>query len=381
MLPPDLLVSVVSEAVGGTLAEVETTVSAFPYNWGAASTAGLWRVDASGRTSDGNASYAFFVKLLRHPRLWPFLFLVPEGAPRERFVNSMPWRLELEMLECGIAEVLPPGLRAPRLHAVRRYDDEHVALWYEYVENRSGSWSAHDYARTAFLLGRLAARRRAGAAVNEGLPAAFRVHPRDGVLRYYVEHRILKGIVPALRDGGIWRHPVLARAMAERRDPALPRDLLTLADRLPALLDLLEKLPQTFAHGDASPQNMLIPHDDEESRVVIDWGFPTSMPVGFDLGQLLVGLVNDGLCRVDLLPAIFDAILSAYLDGLAEERYEVEPEVVRTGFVGAAVVRTALVALPFELLDQPSAEEHHDLFVNQLELSRYLVDLATTLPG
>jgi hypothetical protein len=33
-----------------------------------------------------------------------------------------------------------------------------------------------------------------------------------------------------------------------------------------------------------------------------------------------------------------------------------------------------------DLLDQPAVEEHHDLFVNQLRLTRYLLGLATTLP-
>jgi hypothetical protein len=379
-LPSDALSAVTSEALGIDVQVADISVSAFPYNWGAICTAGLWRVDVSGQSASGPASYSFFVKLLRHPRLWPHIDLVPEGPPRELFVRAVPWRIELEMLESGIADLLPPGMRAPKLHAVRRYDDDHAALWYEFVTVRPGEWTVDDYARSARLLGRLAARRRLGNPVNDRLPTYCRVEPRDGALRYYVEHRILMGVVPTLRERGVWGHPVLAKALAEVGDETLPADMVALADRLPALLDLLETLPQTYAHGDASPQNLLVPRDEPTTRVAIDWGFGTPLPVGFDLGQLLIGLVNDRVCGVDQLPSIFEAILSSYLEGLAEEGYDEDPEVVRIGFAGSVVARTGLVAVPFELLDQPGVGEHHDLLVNQLQLTRYLLDLAVTLP-
>lgn len=378
-LPGDQLSAVTSEALGVDIQMDDVSVSPFPYNWGAVSTAGLWRVDVSGRSAAGSASYSFFVKLLRHPRLWPYIEMIPEGPPRDLFLRTVPWRIELEMLESGIADLLPPGLRTPNLHAAKPHDDDHVALWYEFVTAWPGEWSLHDYARTASQLGRLAARRRLGSAVNDRLPAYCLVEPREGALRYYVEHRILMATVPGLRDGRVWQHPGLAKALAELGDPTLPADMVALADRLPAILDLVESLPQTFAHGDASPQNLLVPQDARDTRVVIDWGFGTPVPVGFDLGQLLVGLVNDRVCNVDRLPPIFEAILSSYLGGLAEEGYDEDPEVVRTGFVGSVVARTGLVAVPFELLDQPAVEEHHDLFVNQLQLTRYLVDLSATL--
>jgi phosphotransferase family enzyme len=378
-LSPEALAAAATEAVGEPFTVEETVATPFPYNWGAITTAGLWRVDVAGRTAGGRSSYPFFVKLLRHTRFWPYLHLVPEGPVRERFMRMVPWRGELDMHRSGIRDVLPPGLRTPALHAVSRYDDDHVALWSEFVDVRPGEWSVDDFALTAYLLGRLAARRRIGDPVNDRLPDFCRVAPREGALRYYVESRILFGLSPLLRDGGVWRHPALASALAEVGDPALPADLVTLADRLPALLDLLEALPQTHAHGDASPQNLLIPVDAPDTRVVIDWGFGTPLPVGFDLGQLLVGLANDQACSIDRLPEIADAILPAYVDGLAIEGYVEDDDVVRTGFVGGVVARTGLAAVPFELLDQPSVEEHHDLFMTQLRLTRYLLDLATTL--
>ena len=55
------------------------------------------------------------------------------------------------------------------------------------------------------------------------------------------------------------------------------------------MLDALEALPQCYQHGDASPQNLLVPKGKPDEFVVIDWGFDCPQAVGFDLGQLLIG--------------------------------------------------------------------------------------------
>ena len=101
-------------------------------------------------------------------------------------------------------------------------------------------------------------------------------------------------MLPALRAGQIWRHPLASAALRQSGDPALPGDMLTLAGRLPGVLDMLDRLPQTYAHGDASPQNLLLPVREPGTVIVIDWGFGSLLPVGFDLGQLLVGLAHAG---------------------------------------------------------------------------------------
>ncbi len=103
---------------------------------------------------------------------------------------------------------------------------------------------------------------------------------------------------------GVWHHPVLQAALGQAADPALPADMVALGERLPQLLDMLDELPQTYAHGDASPQNLLLPEDEPGTIAVIDWGFGTLLPVGFDLGQLLVGLAHARDTDLSQLPAI-----------------------------------------------------------------------------
>ena len=225
--------------------------------------------------------------------------------------------------------------------------------------------------------------RKDGAAVNARLPGICRVGLPGESLRFYARHRLMHGTLPVLRDAGLWRHPVIATALRQVGDPALPEDMRALADRLPKILDLLADLPQTHAHGDASPQNLLRPAGEAGALVVIDWGFGDLLPIGFDLGQLLVGLAHAGETDPDELPAIDAAIMPRYLDGLADEGYDVHPGLVRTGYLGGLAVRSALCALPLELLSEPvQTDEMVAVLATRLRLTRVMVDLAREVePG
>ena len=123
-----------------------------------------------------------------------------------------------------------------------------------------------------------------------------------------------------------------------------------LAERVPSILDMLDALPQAHPHGDASPQNLLRPRAEPGTVVVIDWAFGDLQPIGFDLGQLLVGLAHAGETDPSELAAIDAAIFPAYLSGLADEAYEIDPWLVRAGYLGSLAVRSALCAIPLELL-------------------------------
>ncbi len=388
-LTPAELAEITSAAVGQAIRPTGMRVIPIHYDWGSPATGGLWRVDVSHESAQprrqddqapGPISYTYFVKLLRHPRRWPGLVYLPDQASRDEFVSFFPWRFELDMHECGIAAVLPAGMRTPRLHHVRKTDDDHLALWWEFVPERPAPWDLADYWRAAFLLGRLAGRRREGADVNRLLPRVSRqAHPTGSSLRFFTERRVLRGVVPALRAGQIWDHPLVSAALHQARDPALPTDMLALADRLPGMLDMLDRLPQTYAHGDASPQNLLLPAKEPGTVIVIDWGFGSLLPIGFDLGQLLVGLAHAGKSDPSCLPGIDAAIFPAYLEGLAAEDYPAAPTQVRAGYIGALTARSALSALPLELLSRPPAKETEAEFLHRLRLTRAMIDLAAEI--
>ncbi len=375
------LSAVTSAAIGRPVTVRQTRVAPVGYDWGSPATAGLWRVDVSEQAGAGGPDvYSYFVKLLRDTRLWPGLRQMPAEAAEE-FVSFFPWRAELDMHESGIGDVLPRGMRTPRLHHVKQAGPDHIALWWEYVDQRPGRWQLADYALAARLLGRLAARRREGAEVNRLLPPVARDRPPGGSsLRYYTERRVQMFAIPALRDGQFWNHPVMSAALSRAADAGLPSDMLALAGRVPRILDMLDDLPQTHAHGDASPQNLLLPAAEPGTVVVIDWGFGSLLPVGFDLGQLLVGLAHAGETDPSDLAAIHEAIFPAYLAGLAAENYDAAPADVRAGYIGGLATRSALCALPLELLAGPAVpEQAQELMVRRLRLTRIMLDLASEL--
>lgn len=345
-------------------------VQDLPYAWGSPATGGLWTVALP---EGSHAPGEYFVKLLRHPRLWPGLSFVPEPY-RQQFLTEFPWRFEFDLHLAGVPEILPPGMRAPQLHHVSRPDADHVVLWWERIHESTAPWTLQHYSRAAFLLGRFAARRRSGATVNEALPQICH-RPANWALRYLVESRVLGGAVPEIAGQELWGDPLVAAAVTRLGEQSLQGDLLALAERIPTLLDLLETLPMTYAHGDASPQNLLIDERDPDTFVVIDWGLGTLLPVGFDLGQLLVGPAHAGLLDPDQIPAIDRAILAPYVSGLGEDGFVLPIETVRTGYHVSLALRSALTALSVRDFERLPAAEQPAFVDQRLRLTRQLLTL------
>ena len=341
------------------------------YDIGSPTTAGLFRV--RGYTADGGhtTAWSLFLKVIQSFRHWPLLHILPPDM-RERALTETVWRYEADVYASDLASTLPAGLRLPRLHQVDDLGEDRLALWLEDVATVDTPWDLPRFRRAGRLLGRLAARLTR----DDCLPPSTVGEHGEGNRVWYTG-RVLVAALPALREDVTWAHPLVAASA----DPRLRADLFELAERVPAMLDALDQLPQTFMHGDASPQNLLVPIDEPDGFVVIDWSMGGLVAVGYDLGQLLIGLAHAGQLDIQLLPAIHDAILGSYTAGLAEEGMPVDEELVRYGFDAALVVRSAFTALPLERLAEPPTDELAEQFAYRARLTRYLVDLGLSLPG
>lgn len=358
------LAAMAADALGVEVVElVASRAEVVAYDIEALTTAGRFRVGVRARHRGSEVGSAFFVKVLQSWTRHPAFGSVPEPM-REMARRGMPFEAEARVYRSDLADRLPPGLAMPRAYAMIDLDAESTALWLEDVPTAAVTWDRAALARAARLLGRLAASPRVR-------PVATVADPhRHRTLRVYAEGRLRHAVVPALRDPGLWRHPLVAAAF----DDALRRDLLTAADALPALVDELEALPHGAAHGDACTRNLLVATDRPE-LVLIDFGFWGPEPFGYDLGQLLLGEVQLGERSAGLLDGDERACLAAYVAGLRAEGCAVEAAAVRRGAALAMLLLCGLPAVPFEQLDAAPTPALAAMVRERAVMARFVLDL------
>lgn len=315
-----------------------------------------------GTTTD-DQDWSLFVKVLQSQQFWPGFDLMPAALREIRW----PWDFEVDVYRSEkLRGRLPAGLRMPQLHQVYDSGDQRLAMWLEDVRTATVDWDLARYTRAATLLGRLGAR----LTLDDLLPPSA---PTE-VLRMAVRGPIESLAIPALSGEAVWRHPLLAGL-----DPALREDLIKLAARIPDLLGAAERLPRAMVHGDACPQNLLVPADDPDGFVPVDWSPGGSAPAGYDLGQLVIGHAHSGLLGPDDLPALGDAVVESYAAGLAWEGLPIDVDDVRYGFQAVLVLRSAFMSLPLDRLGEPPSDELAEHLAGRVRLTRYLVDLGLSL--
>jgi hypothetical protein len=355
----------------GTPATVERwRAVAIPHGAGAPATGGLYRVQ--GTCTDG-ATFSVFVKQLHHARHWSQLDILPPNV-RESFVQNFPWRQELAAWDDTFAGRLPDGLRVPDLYRISDLGDDRLLVWMEDIDALAYAWPISRYQRAAYLLGGFAALRS-----TPDLWAAS-AWPRGTVLSRYVTGRV-GGVVPLLYTDSLWRHPLLAQAA----DAHLRDDLIDLAARLPELAARLAELPAALPHGDACPQNLLVPRSDPDTLVAIDISMQSPMPLGFDLGQLLIGHVHAGLMPAAHLPAVHEQLVPAYQAGLHDHGVDTTADDILLGYTGSLLIRAGFTSLPIETLGDSApgdsldeAERAHH-FRERATLTRFIIDHARTM--
>ena len=336
--------TIVARLLGEPVAELRAVeVETVPYDLEAITTGGRWWVCGEAVTAGGRRPFRMFVKLVQSWSRSPQFASVPEEV-RDFAAASVPWRTELEVYRSDLGDLLPDGLSMPRAAAVVDIDDLSGAIWMEAVPERPQDWDDDRFARAALLLGRLSGSPKV-APLAQIDDHAWTVHD-------YLHGRLAHQVVPMVLDDGIWRHPLVAGAF-----PAELRDRMTAAlDELPAWVDELAAAPHVPGHGDACPNNLLAgEHDDD--FVLIDFGFWKPLPLGFDLGQLLLGDVQLGRRSADGLRALDERIVAAYADGLRAEGTVIDVECVDRWHALQMAVFTGVSALPFEHLEgEPTAE-------------------------
>jgi hypothetical protein len=358
------LVGLVAELLRSDPAETELVSSVaeeVAYDLPAITTAGRYWVRGVARVSGLEKEFAFFVK---HVQSWarsPYFTMVPVEQ-REFAEASVPWRTEPLAYRSDLGDRLPDGLTMPRAVGVYDLDDKSAALWLEVVPSETAPWNLERYARAAYLIGRMAA----SASVRD----LAGVGHFEWSIHNYLSGRLDIQVLPLLHDPGVWEHPLIARAF----DDELRARLLHAADRAPAIAEELSAMPDATMHGDACPNNLLR-RAGSDGFVLIDYGFWNLGPVGFDLGQLLVGDVQVGRGRALDLGALDEAIVPAYVEGVRAEGWELDASVVRRAHALQLMLFTGLSTLPFEYLDSPPSPELHAIATERAAIARFTLDL------
>jgi hypothetical protein len=358
------LQAMVADALHDPGAELlSSRAEVFPYDLEALTTGGRYWVRGRARTGDGERPYAFFVKVVQSWSRSRWFAFVPEPM-REIALAGLPWEVEPAVYASDLADRLPPGLSMPRAYAVRALDGLSAALWLEAVDHVEVRWEVARFTEAARLLGRLAASPRVRPLADVGRGA------QQQVVRGYAEGRLRNQVLPALQDDGLWRHPLVATAFC----PELRDRLLQAADRLDELVDELESVPVMTLHGDACSRNLLV-RSDGCGLSLIDFGFWSKGPVGFDLGQLLVGEVQTGERPADDLPELEAACLPAYVDGLRGEGADVPLETVQRAHALQSLLFAGLSTVLLDQLGAAPTPELHRTACERARLATFLLDL------
>lgn len=357
----DVLAAMVAELLGVDDVELlSSRARVVDYALPAITTGGRWWVSGTAAVDGHARDFRLFVKHVHEWSRSPFFLDVPEEI-RSWAAGMVPWRTEGAVYASDLGDHLPQGLAIPRAVGVHDIDERAYAVWLEVVPATEVEWDLDRYRHAAHLLGRFAAR--------PGIRSLARIGSQEWDVRSYVDGRLGHQVLPILGDDAVWQHPLVADAFADLR----PR-LLAAVDALPRLTEELLALPELVGHGDACPNNLLV-RPDRDGFTMIDFGFFMALPVGFDLGQLLVGDVQIGRRDAGDLAERDEACLAAYVDGLVAEGVDLGTEAVRRAHALHLLVFSGLSAIPFEVLEEEPTNALRAMAATRAAIARYSLDL------
>ena len=355
------LAAIVADLLGeDAVTVVDVRVEPVDYELRAITTAGRWWVSGHADTPHGATPFRIFVKQVQNWSRSPEFAFVPSEI-REMAAASVPWRTEPCVYRSDLADRLPDGLSMPRALAVIDIDEHSSTVWLEAVPLRERPWDRARFTRAAYLLGRLAGSARVA-------PLA-QIDDHQWTVLDYLHGRFEHQVVPMLHDDQLWTHPLLAHAFGNDLRERM-RDAL---GSVPGWVQELADAPHAAGHGDACPNNLL-GADRPDAFVLIDFGFWKPLPLGFDLGQLLLGDVQIGRRSADDLAAIDADIVPAYITGLADEGQTAELALVQRLHALQMTVFTGLSSMPFEHLAAPPSPDLERLAATRAAITTYCLD-------
>jgi hypothetical protein len=268
-------------------------------------------------------------------RPWCAVLKVLAPAPgQHNHGHADYWRREQELYGSGMLESLPARLRAPRCYGCDELPSRSVWLWLEHVhDDAERPWRAERWAQVARQFGRFNGAYLVGLPLPSA-PALGGRRLRTSLGRY---RPLVAQIAAAPHNAAVahwWPESVVAA-------------ILRLWEERESFCAVLERLPQTFCHGDAIARNLLARRlaRGADELVAIDWECAGYYAAGEEVGQTLS--VAAAFYDIDPagLPALDEALFTSYLDGLRDTGWRGEPQQVRLAYVAHAALRNAFNAV------------------------------------
>jgi hypothetical protein len=283
-------------------------------------------------------------------RPWSLVLKVlTRGAGHDDPTRIGYWKREALLYRSGLLAALGAGLRAPHCYGCDAQSDGTIWLWLEHIrEDGERVWPFARWALVARHLGQFNGAYLAG----QPLPHAPWLGGRR--LRTWLE-----GHSQRVRQIAVAPHNPAVRQW-------WPQSVVDAILRLWAERDIfctaLERLPQTFCHGDAIRRNLLTRRgvDGSLETVGIDWEYAGYMAAGEEVGQTLsvAGAFFD-MDPADL-PALDETLFAGYLDGLRDAGWQGDPYQVRLAYTAHAALRNL-----FNAVGTSMPEESHQAVIRQ----------------
>jgi hypothetical protein len=276
-------------------------------------TGGLFLFTGRAQSERGVRPWSVVLKCIKKPE-----------QPDEAVRGWTYWRREILAFQSGLLAELPAGVRAPRGYGVMEIENG-AWVWIEHIhETTSKQWSLDDFQRTAGQLGRFQS------AYLHGTPLPDQPWLCTPFFRQLWGD--MADFLNPASQGNAWQSPFVQRVFDEPMKLAI---LQLLADR-PRFFDINDRLPQVFCHNDAQRRNFIWTHSaqtGEPELAPIDWSACGPGALGNDLGELVgtsLYFFDYNIADAETLEA---AVLEGYLSGIAAQQVEVDPRLVRLGYL------------------------------------------------
>lgn len=325
VIDQDVLAGVVRAILSNKAAQIESwKINQIGGGAGNPVSVGIYRVQGITRIDESEKAWSVILKVMQTPEN---IGLKDMGGGEDP-THWNYWKRELLVYRSGILDNLPEGLAAPACYAVEELPGNVARLWLEEIQDEyNGAWTLERYSLTARHLGRL----------NSMRPGK-RTFPEYPWLGRDINLQWLQNWSDTPFP---WDHPLsLSRYPEPETNPFI--QLLRQNERF---LQKLSALPVSLSHGDSYPTNFMSRVDatGSEQTVALDWALLGLQPLGYDLGQLVFGAINNlpDIPKEEIITNLF----GSYIHGLRDEGCNLDAELVRYSFAVSAALRVGLFQL------------------------------------